>query len=233
MESLSAVEVTRLSLSYGQRKIFSEISFSANRGDIVGICGQSGSGKSSLLHCLCGIIPRFIPAETAGLVKILGCNLAEMSMAEVSTKIGMVFQNPETQVFMPTVEDEIAFGLENLCIAPQEIERRIDWALHCVGLSGHRGAKPALLSGGQKQLVALACALSMDASVLLFDEALAFVDAQGRKKLLPILKSLAQNGKTIIMVDHMDENLQICNRIIRLENGTAKEHFHDTDTACH
>ncbi|RPF48747.1 energy-coupling factor transport system ATP-binding protein [Hydrogenoanaerobacterium saccharovorans] len=231
MDLLTAVEVTQLCLSYGERDVFSDISFRVNFGDIIGISGKSGCGKSSLLHCLCGIIPRFIPANIKGTVKIMGCDLAQMSLAEISTKIGLVGQNPETQVFMPTVEDEIAFGLENMCIAPVEIEQRIDWALDCVGMNGHRKTKPALLSGGQKQLIALACALSMDASIFLFDEPLAFVDEEGRKKLLPIIKNLAQDGKVVIMVDHMSENLQICNSIIGLENGTAKEHFNDTYTA--
>lgn len=219
MESTPTICTKQLSLSYDSSTLLQGVDLCAFAGEIIGITGVSGCGKSSLFHCLCGVIPTLIDGEVGGEIFIDGKSLTGMSLPEISTHVGIVFQNPETQLFLPTVEDEVAFGPENLCLPQDELIRRIDRALAVTGMSDHRMEAPARLSGGQKQLVVLAAVLSMEPSILLLDEVLAQVDTQGRSRILPTIVQLAAQGKTILMIDHDPDNLKICTRMLRLEKG--------------
>lgn len=223
MEQTPTISVKGLTLSYsGAGRLFSHVNLSAHAGEIVGIVGVSGSGKSSLFACLCGVIPRLIDGDVSGEITIGEENAAELTLPQLSTKIGIVFQNPETQLFLPTVEDEVAFGPENLCLPREELLERIDAALAVTGMSSCRMDSPATLSGGQKQLVALAAVLSMQPSILLLDEVLSQVDAAGRVRILATIKQLAAEGKTILMIDHDPEHLKTCTRLLRLEKGQLR-----------
>ncbi|MEG0854003.1 MAG: ABC transporter ATP-binding protein [Angelakisella sp.] len=223
MGACPTICVKNLSLSYGSDYIFHHVSFHAFSGEIIGITGISGSGKSSLFHCLCGVIPNLIEGELGGEILINNESLCQLTLPEISTRVGIVFQNPETQLFLPTVEDEVAFGAENLCLPHHELMERIEKALATTGMSQHRMDSPSLLSGGQKQLVALAAVLSMEPCILLLDEVFAQVDAAGRERILPTISQLAAEGKTILMIDHNPDNLKICTRLLHLENGVLKE----------
>lgn len=219
MSAPPTLVANRLSFSYREGRLFSDVSFSAYAGEILGIVGVSGSGKSTLLSCLCGVIPRLIGGNISGEIIIDGIPTHSLTLPQLSTKVGIVFQNPETQLFLPTVEDEVAFGVENLCLPPAELARRIDDALEVTGMLACRTCSPATLSGGQKQLVVLAAVLAMEPALLLLDEVLAQVDAGGRLRILNTLTQLAAGGKTILMIDHDPENLKICTRLLQLENG--------------
>lgn len=220
MEQTPTISVNGLTLSYnGAGRLFSNVTFTARAGEIVGISGISGSGKSSLFACLCGVVPRLIDGEVVGEITIGGENTAGLPLPQLSTKIGIVFQNPETQLFLPTVEDEVAFGPENLCLPREELLERIEAALAATGMSACRMSSPATLSGGQKQLVALAAVLSMQPSILLLDEVLSQVDAAGRERILAVIVQLASQGKTILMIDHNPRHLSICTRLLELKDG--------------
>ena len=212
-----AVEVRNLSVAYDGHGIIKEFSFTVDSGETVLLKGPSGCGKSTFLHAVCGLIPGSIPAEISGEILIFGQNIHELSVAERAREIGIVFQNPETQLFCDSVEDEIAFGLENLCVPPGKIGRRIDEVLALTGLEQYRRVSPKELSGGQKQLVVLAAVLALDPKILLLDEALAQLDDTGRQALTARLLALQGQGRTLLMVGHDDEHKLFSDRVVDLE----------------
>lgn len=186
--------------------LFEEVDFEAHEGQIVAITGPSGCGKSTLCCCLAGVIPRFISGEMKGDIKTEG-------------RVGMVFQDPDSQLFLPTVEDELAFGPENLCLPRDEIGRCIETVLHQIGLTHLRASNPAKLSGGEKQLVALGGVLTLRPDVIFLDEALGQLDRAARQRIGALLNGLKQQGKIIIMIEHEPDNLKLADLIWRLEAG--------------
>ncbi len=221
----SLIEVRDLCFSYKNNKknILDGLDFKVSKGEVVAIVGLSGSGKSTLLYTLCGIIPNIYKGKLKGEAKIWGENVLNMKLSEISTKIGIVFQDPDTQLFSPTVEDEIAFGPENLCIDPEEIGLRIEKALKIVNMEEHRYDNPNNLSGGQKQLIAIASVLAMESDILLFDEIVAQVDEEGKKRIRNVIMDLKAQGKTIVLVEHDFENLKVVDRIMELKDGKLVE----------
>lgn len=225
MKKSPTLSAKNLSLHYNNKLVFENISFDFYSGDIIGITGPSGSGKSSLFHCLCSVIPNILPGNIEGNVFINDQPTSSMEFSKISTKIGIVFQNPETQLIFQSVEDEVAFGPENLCCSKEELETRIISSLTATGMLEYRHANPNKLSGGQKQLIVISSVLSMNPSILLFDEILAHIDEEGQLKLLQVLKALANSGKTVVMIDHNLDHLRICNRCFALKNKTLEENL--------
>jgi len=217
--NMAAVEVKNLSIAYDKRVIVRDFSLKVEPGEAVLIRGPSGCGKSTLLNAICGLIPGSIPAEISGEVLLSGRNVRELSVAERAKEIGIVFQNPETQLFCDTVEDEVAFGLENLCFSKSEIGRRIDEMLFLTRMEKYRLASPKELSGGQKQLVVLAAVLALNPKVLLLDEALSQLDNSGKQALAERLMILRKEGHTLLMVDHDDDLIHVAGRIVNWEEG--------------
>lgn len=219
------IEINNLHYRYEKdaRKILNGINLKVAKGETVAIVGLSGSGKSTLIYNICGIIPHIYKGEAKGQVKIWGKDILDMKLSEISTKVGIVFQDPDTQLFSPTVEDEIAFGPENLCIAREEIGSRIKKVLETVNMEEYRLESPGNLSGGQKQLIAIASVLAMETEILLFDEILSQVDKEGRIKIKEVIKELKEEGKTIILIEHDLNNLQIADRVLQLKDGKLEE----------
>ncbi|MCL2619430.1 MAG: energy-coupling factor ABC transporter ATP-binding protein [Defluviitaleaceae bacterium] len=213
---MTAVELRNISVDYGKYPVVTDFSLTVTAGEAVLIKGLSGCGKSTLLHVVCGIIPSIIEANVTGEALLFGENVTSLDTATRAKKIGIVFQNPETQLFCDSVEDEIAFGLENLCVPRKEIGERITEMLNLVQMSDFRHTSPKELSGGQKQRVVLAAVLALDPQILLLDEALSQMDAEAKKLLLTHLKALRQQGKTMLMVDHDDVLAEIASSIIQL-----------------
>ncbi len=214
---MTLLEAKELTFSYdGGHNLFENLNITVNAGECVAVTGVSGCGKSTLCLILSGIIPRNIKGNLTGSVKIGGNNIEDMLLAEVIKEIGIVFQNPDSQLFAPTVEDEIAFGPENLCLPRDEIESRIGIALETVGMSEHRFSSPSRLSGGQKQLVALAAVLALDPNILIFDEAMSQLDEEATKLIKDCIVKLKTQGKAVLMVEHDAENLDIADRQITL-----------------
>lgn len=222
---ISAIEIDNLHFKYkGQRDyILSGINLNIQQGEVVAIVGLSGNGKSTLCYTLNGIIPNTFKGNLKGSVKVLGNNVVDMDMAKLATIVGVVFQDPDTQLFSPTVEDEIAFGPENLCIPREEIAMRIDEVLKLTGMDKYRWENPNNLSGGEKQLVALGAVLSLKPSILVFDEAMAQIDDKGKKRIKKVIKRLKDDGKTIVMIEHDFNNLDVADRVVLLKNGKLNE----------
>lgn len=225
------IEVNNLHYRYEKntRKILNGVNLKVMEGEVVAIVGLSGSGKSTLIYSICGIIPHIYEGDLKGEAKIWGKNISDMRLSEISTKVGIVFQDPDTQLFSPTVENEIAFGPENLCVTREEIGLRIKKVLKTVDMEEHRLENPNNLSGGQKQLIAIASVLAMETEILLFDEILSQIDKKGKEKIRKIIKGLKEKGKTIILIEHDLENVQIADRILQLKDGKL-EKFKDGET---
>jgi len=213
----AAVEVTNLCVAYGEHSVLRDLSLTLEPGEALLLRGPSGCGKSTLLHAVCGLIPGIIEAELSGEVRLFGKNIRELSTAERAGEIGIVFQNPETQLFCDTVEDEVAFGLENLCLPRDEIGRRIEETLALTRMEAYRMASPKELSGGQKQLVVLAAVLALDPKILLLDEALSQLDDSGRQALTERLHTLLGEGRSLLMTGHDDALASVASRVLDWE----------------
>ncbi len=203
-----AVEARALSFRYqGQHTlVLDKVNFNLEQGKIAAITGLSGCGKSTLGYCLSGVIPRLIKGDFSGEVNLQG-------------RVGIVFQDPDTQIFLPTVEDELAFGPENLCLAREEIREIISCNLELIGLKELRTENPATLSGGQKQLVALSGVLTLSPDILVLDEPLSQLDNSAKDRVKSILLGLKEEGKTLIIMEHDKKNLLLADQIWCLERG--------------
>ena len=211
-----------VSFSYegaGGRPVLSNVSLSVADGEFLGIAGHTGSGKSTLIQHMNGIL-----RPTAGRVIACGVDLADKkAAASVRGRIGVVFQYPEHQLFAATVADDVAFGPRNLGVPADEVDRRVERALSCVGLdpSRVRDASPFELSGGQQRRVAFAGVLAMNPEVIVMDEPAAGLDPRGRDDLLDLISSLHDDGLTVVMVSHsMDDLAKRCDRIVVLSEGS-------------
>jgi len=213
---VTAIEVNNLSVSYGEYRVLQDFSLSVEAGEAVLIQGPSGCGKSTLLHAICGLIPDIIEAECSGEVLVFGDPIEGLETRERAKRLGIVFQNPETQLFCDSIEDEIAFGLENILTPRDDMDRIIGEMLTLVGMEDYRYASPKELSGGQKQRVVLAAVMALDPEVLLLDEAMSQLDERGKDSLCEQLVKLRTAGRTMLMVDHSDELIGIASRIITL-----------------
>ena len=215
---MEVVQIRGLSVDYGKYPVIRDFSLSVEEGAAVLIKGPSGCGKSTLLHAICGLIPGSIKANIKGEILVSGRKVHDMQAVDKAKEIGIVFQNPETQLFCDSVEDEIAFGLENVCTPIDEIAARINEVLALVGMDEYRYASPKELSGGQKQRVVLAAVLALDPKLLLLDEALSQMDITGREALITYLKKLREQGRTMIMVDHDDYLAEIASSVLEMNN---------------
>jgi energy-coupling factor transport system ATP-binding protein len=199
--------------------VWNELSCSFSRHTINLLLGPSGCGKSSLLYLIDGLIPHSLEGRLSGDVRLNGESIIRMEPRLLASRIGLVFQDPDTQFCTFYVEDELAFGMENLCVSPEEMDARIDHVLTLVGLQGLRKRAVSSLSGGQKQKLAIACALIMDAELLLLDEPTAMLDATSRAEIIALLLRLVkEENKTILLVEHnLDELLPHVGHVVVLD----------------
>lgn len=204
--------------------VLKSINLKISQGEFIGIMGPTGAGKSTLCCCINGLIPLRTRGWIKGNVEVLGKNTRTAKMTELGQRIGLVFQDPETQFIMITVEDEIALGLETLSLDRVEIKNRIEWALKLVGLKGFEQKSPDELSGGQKQRVAIASIMAMRPEILILDEPTSDLDPIGKYEIIEILEKIREEfDLTIILVSHRTEKIiQFCNRVILLDNGEIK-----------
>ncbi|ASJ12091.1 ATP-binding cassette domain-containing protein [Thermococcus thioreducens] len=226
---MNVITVENLSFRYRRAAEYSlrDVSFEARKGELLGVIGPSGSGKSTLCLTLNGIIPRSIKGEFSGDVVIRDprtgeeYNTRETPVSRLSTVIGLVLQNPESQLFNMTVEEEIAFGLENLGLERNEILRRLRWVLEVTGLRGLEREFPPNLSGGQQQRLAIASVLAMEPAVLVLDEPTSQLDPVGRREVLGLISLLRkEHGMTVILVEHhTDYILRFADRVLVMDGG--------------
>ena len=218
---IKPIEINNLYFKYktSPNYILKGLDLTVYRGEILIIVGLSGSGKSTLLNIICGIIPHIRKGKIEGEVKLWGKDIKDLKIPDITKRLGIVFQDPDTQLFSPTVEDEIAFGPENLMVGREEIERRIEKVLKLVNMENYRYENPNNLSGGQKQLIAIAAILAMESDILLFDEALSQLDDEGKKRIKDLIVGLKGKSKTIVLVEHDLQNLDIGDRVLELKDG--------------
>ena len=210
-------------------KVLDGASMEVKRGEFVAIIGKNGSGKTTLAKCLNAL---YLP--TSGNVTVNGWNTRdEQYLWNIRQTAGMVFQNPDNQLVSSIIEDDVAFGPENLGLPPELIRKRVTEALELVGMSDMSRRSPHMLSGGQKQRVAIAGVIAMKSKCIIFDEPTAMLDPKGRKEVMDIISSLREEGITIILITHfMDEALK-ADKIVVMDDGkvvregTPKEIFTD------
>lgn len=185
-------------------------------GEAVGIVGSNGSGKSTLAKHLNALL-----IGDKGDVLVDGLSVREANnLATIRQRVGMVFQNPDNQIVATIVEDDVAFGPENLGLSSEEITKRVDWALGCTGLGELRHRSPSTLSGGQRQRLAIASVLAMRPKHIVFDEPTSMLDPLGRDEVLSVMEKLRQElGISIIHITHHMDELLHCSKVIALNEG--------------
>ncbi len=192
------------------------VNLSINEGEFVVVLGHNGSGKSTLAKLLSG----FMVADE-GSVMVNGINAGDESRVfELRQHVGMVFQNPDNQTVASIIEDDIAFGPENLGVEPAEIRRRVDWALEAVNMTEYASHTPFKLSGGQKQRIAIAAILAMKPKTIILDESTSMLDPRGRGEIMDIVKRLNQEeGMTVILITHYMDEAVDADKIVVMKDG--------------
>ncbi len=222
----SPLVIEDLSFQYRTRSepAITNISFELHQGEMLLIAGSSGCGKTTLARCINGLIPRSYRGKREGKVLLHGKDVAEMQIAEVAQMVGTLLQDPERQIVASNVYNEIAFGPENLGLPRDEILVRVEAAMSRLGIEYLRDRETFNLSGGEKQKVALAGLLAMNPSILLLDEPLASLDPASAYEALDVFRSLAEEGKTVILIEHRVEDAIFArpDRLLYMEAGEVK-----------
>ena len=220
---MACIEIENLRFTYPSREIptLHSITTRVPRGVFVLLTGPTGCGKSTLLRTLNGLIPHASAGTLTGTVHLNGKDIGTQPLATTCQQVSLLFQNPDDQLFCTLVEDEIAFGLENLGFPPEEIQERITIALEQVGLSGFEPRKIPSLSGGERQRVALAAICAMQPQVLLLDEPTSHLDPQGTRDILNIVKQLNNEmGITVVLATHRTKEVApLCDHVWLMEDG--------------
>ncbi len=198
-------------------KVFLKI----EKGEFVILTGPSGCGKTTLCRCFNGLIPHFYQGELTGDVQIAGLNVADNPIHKLALHVGLVFQNPENQLFALSVEKDVAFGLENLGVPREKMQKQVKWALEISGINNLRDRAPDELSGGQQQRVAIASIIAMRPEIMVLDEPTSFLDPMGAKKIFEVIDKLSKSlGITVILVEHrLDLAARYANHVIVMDKG--------------
>ena len=215
------IEGLRFTYSGSRKPALNGIDLSIEKGEFVVLTGPSGCGKTTFCRCLNGLIPHFYHGDFQGRVVVAGLDTREHEIWELAQHVGLVFQNPENQLFCLTVEADVAFGPENLGLPREEIRRRVDWALRATGMWELRFRAPHELSGGQQQRAAIAGVLAMEPEVLVLDEPTSFLDPAGAAEIIALVAKLSREHKmTVILAEHRLELVApYADRIIVMEEG--------------
>ncbi len=212
-----------LCFTYGDagEAALSNVSLDLHPGDLLVVMGASGAGKSTLCRCLNGIIPHFVPGDMAGRVMLRGRDTRQLRVAECARHVGLVFQDFEAQLFATSVELEVAFGAESLGLARQEIAARVEDLLALVGLSHLSKRRPASLSGGEKQRLAIAAALAASPAVIVLDEATSDLDPAGRSEVFEMATRIVSDvsGRAVVFAHHDAEEAVRATRVLVLSKG--------------
>ena len=214
----SIIDVKNLSFRYKESQEYydlKDITFHVKRGEWLSIVGHNGSGKSTTVRLIDGLLE----AES-GEILINGQQLTEENIWDLRRQIGMVFQNPDNQFVGATVEDDVAFGLENQGISRQEMKERVEKALNLVGMSDFKKKEPARLSGGQKQRVAIAGVVTQRPAILILDEATSMLDPEGRRELIETVQGIRKDyDMTVISITHDLEEVAMSDRVLVMKKG--------------
>ncbi|UCE57830.1 MAG: ATP-binding cassette domain-containing protein [Candidatus Bathyarchaeota archaeon] len=222
-ETLAIIETRNLAYTYSGAKkaALKGVSVTIESGEIVILTGPSGCGKTTLCRCFNGLIPHFYGGKIEGEVVVAGHKVVDQTIYELARHVGLVFQNPENQLFALSVEKDVAFGLENLAVPRDEMIKRVDWALQMTGIEDLSERPPHELSGGQQQRVAIACVLAMQPDVMILDEPTSFLDPVGAQKIFEVINELNKElGITIILVEHrLDLASKYADHVVVMDEG--------------
>ena len=217
----SVIDVKNLSFRYKESQEYydvKDITFHVKRGEWLSIVGHNGSGKSTTVRLIDGLLE----AESGEIV-IDGQRLTEENVWNIRRQIGMVFQNPDNQFVGATVEDDVAFGLENQGLSRQEMRKRVEEALDLVGMLDFKKREPARLSGGQKQRVAIAGVVALRPAILILDEATSMLDPEGRRELIETVKGIRKDyDMTVISITHDLEEVAMSDRVLIMKKGSIE-----------
>lgn len=217
----SIIDVKNLSFRYKENQKYydvKDITFHVKRGEWLSIVGHNGSGKSTTVRLIDGLLE----AESGEIV-IDGQRLTEENVWNIRRQIGMVFQNPDNQFVGATVEDDVAFGLENQGLSRQEMKKRVEEALTLVGMLDFKKREPARLSGGQKQRVAIAGVVALRPAILILDEATSMLDPEGRRELIETVKGIRKDyDMTVISITHDLEEVAMSDRVLVMKKGSIE-----------
>ena len=215
------IEIKNLKFKYNQDQTsytLNDVSFHVKHGEWLSIVGHNGSGKSTTARLIGGLL-----VADSGQIIVDGQELTEETVCDIRDKIGMVFQNPDNQFVGATVEDDVAFGLENKGLPYKEMVSRVQEALSFVGMMDFKDREPARLSGGQKQRVAIAGIIAMRPSILILDEATSMLDPEGRQELIQYIEDIRQQyGMTVLSITHDLDEVAMSNRVLVLKQGKVE-----------
>lgn len=215
------IEVKNVSFKYHTDQdnyTLKDVTFHVKQGEWLSIIGHNGSGKSTSVRLLNGLL-----VPESGNIIVDGELLTEKNVWDIRQKIGMVFQNPDNQFVGATVEDDVAFGLENKGVEHSQMKERVDEALNLVGMSAFKTREPARLSGGQKQRVAIAGAVALRPMIIVFDEATSMLDPKGRLELINTIRSIREDYQlTVISITHDLDEVALSDRVLVMKNGQVE-----------
>jgi energy-coupling factor transporter ATP-binding protein EcfA2 len=220
---MAVIETKGLTYTYpgGSKQSITDVSMKIEKGEFALITGPSGCGKTTLCRCFNGLIPHFYQGEMKGETTVAGMNISEHPIYELAKHVGLVFQNPENQLFALSVEKDVAFGLENLGTKRETMREKVDWALELTRIYDLRERAPYELSGGQQQRVAIASVLAMQPEVMVLDEPTSFLDPLSARRIFEVIHQLNKTlGITVILVEHrLDLTAKYTNHIIVMNEG--------------
>jgi energy-coupling factor transporter ATPase len=220
---MAIIETKNLTYTYpgATKPSISDVSINVQKGEFVLITGPSGCGKTTLCRCFNGLVPHFYQGELKGEITVAGMDTAKNQTCEMAKHVGLVFQNPENQLFALSVEKDVAFGLENLGMQREEMRKRVDWALNLTGIYDLRERSPHEVSGGQQQRVAIASVLAMQPEIIVLDEPTSFLDPLSAEKIFEVIYDLnRKQGITVVLVEHrLDLTAKYSNHLIVMNEG--------------
>ncbi len=220
---MAVIETRNLTYTYpgATKPSISDVSIIVKKGEFVLITGPSGCGKTTLCRCFNGLVPHFYQGDLKGEISVAGLETSKYHTYEMAKHVGLVFQNPENQLFALSVEKDVAFGLENLGVPREAMREKVDWALKLTGIYDLRERSPHEISGGQQQRVAIAAVLAMQPEIIVLDEPTSFLDPLSAEKIFEVIYELnKKQGITVILVEHrLDLTAKYTDHLIVMDEG--------------
>jgi len=220
---MAIIEANELTYTYpgAPKPSIIDVSVKIEKGEFVLVTGPSGCGKTTICRCFNGLIPHFYQGEIKGEINVAGMKIADHPIYEMAKHVGLVFQNPENQLFALSVEKDVAFGLENLGTPRENMRQKVDWALELTQIYDLRERAPHELSGGQQQRVAIASVLAMEPEIIVLDEPTSFLDPLSAKRIFEVIYQLNRTlGITVVLVEHrLDLTAKYANHIVVMNQG--------------
>jgi energy-coupling factor transport system ATP-binding protein len=224
---MAIIEIKNLTYTYpgASKPSIDNVSIEIGKGEFVLITGPSGCGKTTLCRTFNGLVPHFYQGDLKGEISVAGLDSLKHHTYEMAKHVGLVFQNPENQLFALSIEKDVAFGLENNGIPREEMRRKVDWALNQTGIYDIRERSPHEISGGQQQRVAIASVLAMEPEIIVLDEPTSFLDPLSAEKIFEVIYKLnKEQGITVVLVEHrLDLTAKYTDHLIVMDRGRV--HF--------